>query len=185
MATQKPPAIEIPGQPYCYALLDGDQVFYVGKGIRGRIFAHERETLRDGISAKCDRIRAIWAEGRQVGYQILGTYSSHEEAYQAEKGWIAQFPGLTNIASGGGGMRLSAKHRIQRTSKRLLARMIPLSDWLERAPKHLLDACARVCGSAENFYVLMQVNLAQNAKNPAPNVHLIGLDGRLAGVAWE
>jgi hypothetical protein len=98
MATGKPPAIEIPGQPYCYALLDGDQVFYVGKGRGRRMFQHLREAIQGGKSAKCERIRSILEDGRDVGYRILGEYNTDREALAAENLFIQEMVDLANVA---------------------------------------------------------------------------------------
>lgn len=87
-----------PSGPYCYALLDDGRPFYVGKGRRRRMYQHAREARVGGEGAKCERIRAIWAEGRTLGYEVLGEYSSDRAALEAENQFLREIPGLLNTA---------------------------------------------------------------------------------------
>lgn len=48
-----------------------NEVFYIGKGTKSRVFDHEEETVKGIKSKKCDVIRDIWAQGGQVQKTIL------------------------------------------------------------------------------------------------------------------
>lgn len=48
-----------------------NEVFYVGKGTKSRIFDHEEEALRGKKSKKCSAIRDVWAQGGQVQKTML------------------------------------------------------------------------------------------------------------------
>lgn len=85
---------------YVYHLIDprsGD-VFYVGKGIGRRIHAHDREARRGGTGAKCDRIRAIWQSGLQVGKKVVREFGDESAAYAFEKREIERF-GLAKLCN--------------------------------------------------------------------------------------
>lgn len=99
---------------YIYDLIDPrcGSVFYVGKGQRSRINAHESDAKRGVVSPKTDRIREIWAAGLSVKKKIVKRFSSESEALAAEVERIAEIglENLTNIAPGGGGVRVKTEH---------------------------------------------------------------------------
>lgn len=72
---------------YVYHLIDPrcDNVFYVGKGVGGRVKEHERDAKRGLAGAKCDRIREIWACGQQVVRRIVKEFADERAAYAFEK----------------------------------------------------------------------------------------------------
>jgi len=86
---------------YVYAMCrPNGEPFYVGKGIGERATAHEAESLK----AKNDRlkhriIRSIKEQGLRVGYKLLGTFASEEEALDEEKRLIRKY-GREDIGSG-------------------------------------------------------------------------------------
>lgn len=54
---------------YTYFLCDSgtpEVPFYIGKGCKGRIDQHEKDAAKGMQSRVCNRIRAIWSEGRQI-----------------------------------------------------------------------------------------------------------------------
>lgn len=93
-------------QFYIYELVDPrtDRVFYVGKGCRNRIDAHEVEASSGRQSRKCDMIRAIWVDGLQVAKRKVSHHSDEQEAYDAEADLVAAYglANLTNVVPGGG-----------------------------------------------------------------------------------
>lgn len=93
-------------QYYVYELIDprDSSVFYVGKGMRNRVDAHEKEAERGRVSRKCDRIRDILTQGGVVGKRIVQRFGDEQEAYDFEVELIARhgLSNLTNVAIGGG-----------------------------------------------------------------------------------
>lgn len=94
---------------YVYHLIDPrcGSVFYVGKGKRDRIDAHEREA-RAGIEhPKCSLIREIWQDGHQVTKVRVRTFADEQEAFNFEAAEVARIglEKLTNLVAGGGGVR--------------------------------------------------------------------------------
>lgn len=91
---------------YIYELIDprNGKVFYVGKGKRGRINAHEREARKGVQSLKCDMIREIEAEGLTIKKHKVRTFTDERAAYAAEADLIVFYGlhNLTNVAPGGG-----------------------------------------------------------------------------------
>lgn len=87
---------------YVYLLIDprDGQVFYVGKGIGNRVFAHARDALGVGgkDSDKLDRIRAVHAVGLPVRYELLRFGLSEREAFEVECAAI-QLLGLDDLAN--------------------------------------------------------------------------------------
>jgi hypothetical protein len=81
---------------YVYALRDprpGRGIFYVGKGIRERVYQHVHEALKEPDeseqSLKIDTIREIHREGREVGVEIIRhCLPTEAEAYEVEAGVI-------------------------------------------------------------------------------------------------
>lgn len=91
-------------QFYVYILArPNGKPFYVGKGKRDRIYAHENEARRDCPCHKCRVIRKIWRNGGEVQrYKVLTTHDE-AEAYAYEVQLIALIgrDSLVNISEGG------------------------------------------------------------------------------------
>lgn len=92
---------------YVYVLRDprDGQVFYVGKGIGGRVFAHVAEAERLGEREKLDRIRAIHGQGLNVEHLIVRSgLESEDAAFVVEQSVIdaltAAGAPLTNLVKG-------------------------------------------------------------------------------------
>lgn len=90
---------------YTYELVDPrcGSVFYVGKGKGDRRFAHVKEARKGAKGRKCDRIRAILAEGAEPTARIVKHYADELEAYAAEAALIDShgLANLTNVSIGG------------------------------------------------------------------------------------
>ena len=90
---------------YVYLLIDPetDSVFYVGKGIGNRIFAHLNHALTSPQeSDKLDKIRSIQSKGFQVKHVIHRHGLTEKEAFEVEASLIDYIgiTGLTNIVQG-------------------------------------------------------------------------------------
>jgi hypothetical protein len=94
---------------YVYHLIDPrtDSVFYVGKGQRGRIDAHEKEARGDSDHPKCTVIRSIWADGLQVKKIKARHFKDEQAAYDYEAAEVERIglASLTNLIEGGGSPR--------------------------------------------------------------------------------
>lgn len=89
---------------YVYTLARPDgRVFYVGKGVRGRIHKHEWAARNGEQSYKANIIRKIWAEGGQVVKQKVFESDNEQEALAEEIRLIAYYgrENLTNLTDGG------------------------------------------------------------------------------------
>lgn len=101
---------------YVYELVDPRDglAFYVGKGCKDRIAAHERaaETGQE-CSEKINRIKEIWADGLQVRRAYVAWFWDERAAYEFEAHRVAEYgaDALTNIMPGGGGVRGSIHRR--------------------------------------------------------------------------
>lgn len=93
---------------FVYELIDprDESVFYIGKGKGNRPSAHTREARAGVRSAKCERIRAILADGYRVAVHIAERFVDEAAAYAAEIERIAEIglDNLTNVLPGGGGV---------------------------------------------------------------------------------
>jgi hypothetical protein len=100
---------------YVYSLADPRDlsVFYIGKGVAARNYAHTHKIdLRDHEqSPKAKRIREILAAGHQVKADILQRFFNEEEAYEFERQIIKMIPDLLNAVEGGGGDRSDKKKK--------------------------------------------------------------------------
>lgn len=91
---------------YVYALIDPvtDEIFYIGKGIGGRVLKHEERTRRGVLQnkAKVKRIQEIFASGQDVERRILFCSESEEVTLSVEGSVIHELAGLglTNIIGG-------------------------------------------------------------------------------------
>ena len=94
---------------YVYELIDPrtGAVFYVGKGVRGRIDQHERDARAGVESRKCDVIRAIEADGLRIVKKRVRSFADEQEAYDFEAEHIDTIglENLTNVVAGGGAAR--------------------------------------------------------------------------------
>lgn len=71
---------------YVYTLADPTgKIFYVGKGIKDRIFAHEREASGACICRKCVAIRDIWNSGHDIQRTIVYQTPNEWEAFGRER----------------------------------------------------------------------------------------------------
>ena len=90
---------------YVYLLIDpeNNQVFYVGKGVGNRIFAHINAALKDEMpSDKLDKIRSIRANGLEVKHIVHRHGLTEKEAFEVEAALIdfIGLSGLTNQVQG-------------------------------------------------------------------------------------
>jgi len=88
---------------YVYTLIDPTTncIFYVGKGCKNRLDAHEKEAQKGVISHKCNKIRSIWKKNLQVDKQIVKRFRSEIDAYQFESRLIQKLGihNLTNVVN--------------------------------------------------------------------------------------
>lgn len=131
-------------KPYVYALIDprDGQIFYIGKGYKRRLFAHERDVKRGKINnlTKSQLIKQIIESGLSVKYEILGVYETHESAYLAEKELIVRYENLTNMNIGGAGGTYGVRDPIKSRLKTveiqlentlsLVSRIMPFHIWV-------------------------------------------------------
>ena len=90
---------------YVYLLRDPEtkEIFYVGKGMDNRIFAHINAAITDSPdTAKLERIRAIHARGQEVLHTIHRHGLTEKEAFEVEAALIdlLGLTELTNLISG-------------------------------------------------------------------------------------
>lgn len=91
---------------YVYALVDprDNRIFYVGKGIGGRVLKHEERTRRGVIQnrGKVKHIQAIYAAGMQVEKCVLFVADAEELVLEVEEDTIMRLApyGLENIIGG-------------------------------------------------------------------------------------
>jgi hypothetical protein len=90
---------------YVYLLSDPEteKVFYVGKGVGNRIFAHVNSALINPIETeKIEKIKKIQSKGFEIKHEILRHGLTEKEAYEVEAALIDYIglPELTNIVTG-------------------------------------------------------------------------------------
>jgi hypothetical protein len=90
---------------YVYILRDPrtHEIFYVGKGVNNRVFAHAEDSLTETVeNARLDRIRAIHADGHAVDITIHRHGLTEKEAFEVESALIdlLELPTLSNKVAG-------------------------------------------------------------------------------------
>ena len=114
-------------QWYVYRLIDprNGETFYVGKGRGYRVFAHARGEVEEELAhdeeeegkivdTKLRRIRAIKADGMEVGHIIhRHGLNTQKLAYEVEAAVIDAYPGLTNKVRGHGSDARGSRHVTQ------------------------------------------------------------------------
>jgi len=90
---------------YVYLLIDPEtnQVFYVGKGVGNRIFAHINAAISDALPGdKLDKIRSLQARGLEPAHIIHRHGLTEKEAFEIEAALIdfIGLSGLTNQVQG-------------------------------------------------------------------------------------
>jgi hypothetical protein len=105
MGNSFPPSVIRKLDHYVYRSIDprNGETFYVGKGVRNRVFDHVSESLKlDDPSEKLGRIREIKAAGFEVGHVIHRHDLDSNTAFEVEAALIDAYPGLTNEVAGSG-----------------------------------------------------------------------------------
>ena len=104
MSTTKSESLEFVVAPktyyvYTYSYPDGN-IFYIGKGLQGRIDRHEEEATKGCECKRCLIIREIWRSGKPVQKRIVYETFDEIEAFTYEHNLIKQHAGpyLTHIA---------------------------------------------------------------------------------------
>ena len=86
---------------YVYFLIDPDtqQIFYIGKGIGNRVFAHANDAISNASpNEKLDTIRAIHAAGQAVKHIIHRHGLTEKEAFEVEAALI-EYVGLDKLTN--------------------------------------------------------------------------------------
>lgn len=161
---------------YVYHLIDprDGKPFYVGKGQRNRIQQHEAEARKAGAnqvtSAKCNRIREIWAAGLEIKRCKVEFFADEDEAYAYELEQILALPELTNLCRTGwiGNRRIQQgeeKRRKIKFTDSLIARIA----WIVATSHGLKDEFTVVHAGAGRFHaavgeILNKFGLVQLAR---------------------
>lgn len=91
---------------YVYALARPDgRIFYIGKGSKRRVFAHDGEARSGHKCHKCSIIRKAWRQGQDIQRYMLLTTKDEREAFAYEREMIALHGrnNLCNETDGGEG----------------------------------------------------------------------------------
>lgn len=120
---------------YVYTLVDprDGQVFYVGKGCKGRIHQHEKDAARpDAVcSKKINKIKELWASDCEVGKGFYAFFWDEQAAYDCETDLIEEIglDRLTNLLPGG--QKAWERRRQERATRRPKQKdSEPLHVWL-------------------------------------------------------
>lgn len=128
---------------YVYTLVDprDGAVFYVGKGKGDRLSQHEAEARKGKPGAKCERIRAIWADGVEVVRKRVAHFATETAALREEERLIREIGlrNLTNIAPGGRGGR--HKRKPATWTDKMIAKIAPS---LRSALKRMVEGDGRL-----------------------------------------
>ena len=107
---------------YIYFLIDprDKKVFYIGKGQKERMYAHERivkvgKSPNNNFTLK-NKIKDILDSGNKITYKQVWFSDDEKYIYKMEKFFIKKYKDLlTNIAPGGGRIRKKFKKRLPKS----------------------------------------------------------------------
>jgi hypothetical protein len=90
---------------YVYRIIDprNGETFYVGKGVRNRVFTHAKGEIGaddDELTAKLQRIREIRLSGFEVGHVIHRHGLDDATAFEVEAALIDAYPEVMNLVGG-------------------------------------------------------------------------------------
>ena len=120
---------------YVYILYDGDKPFYVGKGTGNRSREHLSEANRGHECHKCNKIRKVWREDRDVTIRYVYQTDAEWRAFKRERDLIAQIgiKNLTNLTYGGEGKsRYYTPQEIARKEFEAIAKELRVREILAR-----------------------------------------------------
>ncbi len=166
---------------YVYFLLDAGQIFYVGKGKRGRIFSHRRGCNSvGGNQVKAARIRASVAAD-SFEEHVFASELFEPDALRLERNLIRKLRhvGLTNISSGSVHPIESEIERISRN----LSQVRPFEEWNRIAPEYARKFALERHGSMREFYdcfVLQFVELRERCED-----RLKSIKENQVGATWR
>lgn len=107
---------------YVYTLVDprDGAIFYVGKGTGSRVHQHEREAAKPETvcSKKINKIKDIWAAGKEVGKEFNAFFWDEQAAYDHETDLIEEIglASLTNVLPGG--QKAWERRQVERASRK-------------------------------------------------------------------
>lgn len=122
---------------YVYLLVDSrdETIFYVGKGIKQRFKAHEREwrSSKHVNTDKCSRIGDIVARGGRVMAYRLADGLAELEAFATERQVIHRI-GIDRLTNAARGQAAQAERDIAH-AKYMLARIVSFEQWVAEKPR--------------------------------------------------
>lgn len=163
-----------PGKFYVYLMYRPDgRPFYVGKGQRERIAAHEKYTRWGWRDIRFSIIRKIWNAGEHVRYRIASFHAEEADAFAAEMrliAWIGRLKHggpLVNHTDGGEGPSGFIQVATPETRAKLSAAM----KGKPKSPEHVAKVVAANKGRKRSPE--LSVRLSAILKSPEINARMI------------
>lgn len=169
---------------YVYHLVDprNGEVFYVGKGTKNRIAAHEKEAKRRVTSDKCNRIREIWESDLPVERRVAAVFTSEVEALNAEKAHIRKHVAtLCNVVT----YKEATRSKVMRVGDDAVLNALRWISFLSRGftqPIRAIDECGD-CSPEHGLVRAMFLSLNGTVMRDAAQARLSDLVER-RGVVW-
>lgn len=161
---------------YVYTLVDprDGQVFYVGKGCRGRIHQHEKDAANPNAvcSKKINKIKELWDAGCEVQKGFHAFFWDEQAAYDCETDLIEEIglDSLTNLLPGG--QKAWERRRQERaTRKRAEKPAEPLHVWLAKDDARTSTLYERMADWVKAGMHKNGMKLKVTASNPAYRIN--------------